>query len=133
MKKGQCLNSEVSYVISKMGHFDTLTIGDAGLPVPENVRRIDLAVTLGMPPFQSVFDTVMTELKVQRATIASEMREKNPALYASLTAYFQAEKIEVREIPHEAFKRETAASKAVIRTGECNPYANVILESGVTF
>lgn len=133
MKKGQCLNSEVSYVISKMGHFDTLTIGDAGLPVPENVRRIDLAVTLGMPPFQSVFDAVMMELKVQRATIASEMREKNPALYASLAAYFQAEKIEVREIPHEAFKRETAASKAVIRTGECNPYANVILESGVTF
>ena len=37
MKKGICLNSEVSYVIAKLGHFDTLTIGDAGLPVPDGV------------------------------------------------------------------------------------------------
>lgn len=45
MKKIGCLNSELSYVISKLGHFDTLTIGDYGLPVPKGVQRIDLAVT----------------------------------------------------------------------------------------
>ena len=51
MKKIGCLNSELSYVISKLGHFDTLTIGDCGLPVPKGVQRIDLAVTYGVPSF----------------------------------------------------------------------------------
>lgn len=39
----------------------------------------------------------------------------------------------VTEVPHSNFKTLTAASKAIIRTGECTPYANVILKSGVTF
>ena len=44
MKKGSLLNKEISSVIAGMGHTDMLTIGDCGLPVPENVRRIDLAL-----------------------------------------------------------------------------------------
>ena len=58
MKKIGCLNSELSYVISKLGHFDTLTIGDCGLPVPKGVQRIDLAVTYGVPSFDDVFKVV---------------------------------------------------------------------------
>ena len=30
-------------------------------------------------------------------------------------------------------KEERASCKAVVRTGECSPFANVILESGVVF
>jgi D-ribose pyranase len=33
-------------------------------------------------------------------------------------------------IPHVEFKQKTAESKAVIRTGEFTPYANVILVAG---
>ena len=51
MKKGVCLNSEISYTISRMGHFDTIAIGDAGLPIPSEVKRIDLAVSPGIPAF----------------------------------------------------------------------------------
>ena len=29
------------YEIAKLGHFDTITIGDCGLPVPDGVQRID--------------------------------------------------------------------------------------------
>lgn len=133
MRKTKLLNSEVSYVVSKMGHFDTLTIGDAGLPIPSGVQRIDLAVTLGIPSFRDVFYTVMEELKVQKATIACEMRDQNPSLYEELTAYFQKNGIQVEEVPHTQFKALTASSKAVVRTGETVPYANVILESNVVF
>ena len=31
MKKTKVINSELSYTISKMGHTDSLTIGDCGL------------------------------------------------------------------------------------------------------
>jgi D-ribose pyranase len=36
-------------------------------------------------------------------------------------------------ISHEAFKTEVAHARAVIRTGEATPYANVILRCGVPF
>ncbi|MEQ4517252.1 MAG: RbsD/FucU domain-containing protein, partial [Pantoea agglomerans] len=32
MKKGRLLNAELSHVIARLGHTDTLTIADAGLP-----------------------------------------------------------------------------------------------------
>jgi D-ribose pyranase len=41
--------------------------------------------------------------------------------------------IPVRKIPHETFKERLIQAKAVIRTGEATPHANVILESGVAF
>lgn len=42
MKKSVLINSEISSIISKMGHTDMLTICDSGLPIPKNVERIDL-------------------------------------------------------------------------------------------
>ena len=47
MKKSALLNSELSYVIAKMGHTDTLTVGDCGLPIPQETQRIDLALRKG--------------------------------------------------------------------------------------
>lgn len=133
MKKGTCLNSEVSYVIAKLGHFDTLTIGDAGLPIPDGVQRIDLAVKLGLPGFRDVLETVLSEMKIQKVTIAVEMVEINPELYEYMKARIAQEGAELVLVPHEELKRQSASSKAVVRTGECKAYANVILESNVTF
>ena len=133
MKKGVCLNSEISYAISKMGHFDTLAIGDAGLPIPSEVQRIDLAVTPGVPSFGAVFETVLAELKVQKMTIASEMKEQNGKMYQYMMDQARKNDIPVAEVPHEQFKAATGSCKAVIRTGECSPFSNVILESGVSF
>lgn len=133
MKKIGCLNSELSYVISKLGHFDTLTIGDCGLPVPKGVQRIDLAVTYHVPPFWDVFDVVDAEAKFQKVTIASESIEQNPDFYQRITAWAQKNKIEVSIVPHDELKKLSASSVAVVRTGECHPYCNVILESNVSF
>ncbi len=131
MKKTTLLNSDISRVISCMGHFDTLTIGDAGLPVPDNVERIDLAISLGLPKFIDVLKAVLTELEIQKVTIASEMKEVNMDLYDALHELFN--KDQITEVSHEKLKEESAHSKAVVRTGECKAYANIILESGVTF
>lgn len=133
MKKIGCLNSELSYVISKLGHFDTLTIGDCGLPVPKNVQRIDLAVTYGIPSFKDVFNVVDAEAKFQKVTIASEAREINPDFYNFIHEWAQKNGIVVEEIKHDDFKKLSAFSVAVVRTGECKPYCNVILESNVSF
>lgn len=131
MKKSKLINSEISYIISQMGHTDSLTIGDCGLPIPENVDRIDLALTHGIPTFLETLDTVLDELCVEEITIASEIKEKNVEIYNEILKRF--ENIKINEASHEEFKNCTKQSRAVIRTGECSPYANIILKSGVVF
>lgn len=120
-------------MISKMGHYDQLTISDAGLPVPGGVKRIDLAVKLGLPGMEEVMEVVLSELKIQRAILAQEMQEQNQALYKSVTSRLAQEGAEITMVPHAEFKELTKNSKAVIRTGECVAFANIILESNVTF
>lgn len=131
MKKTKLINSEISYVISKMGHTDSLTIGDCGLPIPSNVQRIDLALKYGVPTFLETLDTVLEELCVEEIVIATEVEKINTNMYNEILNRF--ENVKITKVSHEEFKSMTEESKAVIRTGECSPYANIILKSGVVF
>ncbi|MGL5345793.1 MAG: D-ribose pyranase [Peptostreptococcaceae bacterium] len=131
MKKTKLINSEISYTISKMGHTDSLTIGDCGLPIPSEVNRIDLALKYGVPTFLETLDTVLEELCVEEIVIASEIKEKNENIHEEILKRF--ENVKITYVSHEEFKSQTKESKAVVRTGECSPYANIILKSGVVF
>ncbi len=131
MKKGKLLNSRISAVISEMGHTDTIVISDAGLPIPDSAERIDLALCAGVPDFVTVLKTVLEELQVEQFTIASEIFDKNPDVESAIKDMLKGAKMNT--VSHEEFKKLTKTAKAVIRTGECTPYANVILHSGVVF
>ncbi|CAI1914049.1 D-ribose pyranase [Serratia marcescens] len=139
MKKGVLLNSDVSAVIARLGHTDQLTLCDAGLPIPAETQRIDLALTQGVPTFMQVFAAVTQEMQIESAILAEEIVKQNPSLHEALLAELtalgqrQGNTISVRYISHQAFKAQTEHSRAVIRSGECSPYANVILCAGVTF
>ncbi|WP_419741596.1 D-ribose pyranase [Paraclostridium dentum] len=131
MKKSVLINSEISSVISKMGHTDMLTICDSGLPIPKNVERIDLALKHGIPTFLDTLDTVLEELKVEEVIIACEMEEVSKKIYKEIENRFKD--IKITKIDHEEFKAVTKDSMAIVRTGEFTPYANIILKSGVVF
>lgn len=139
MKKGMVLNAEISSVISRLGHADTLVIADAGLPIPRGVQRIDLALTHGVPGFMQVVEVVTHEMQVEAAYLASEIQQHNPQLHQTLLNHLerlqqhQGNTISIRYISHEQFRQHTADSQAVIRSGECSPFANIILCAGVTF
>ncbi len=135
MKKNRLINSEISYIIAKLGHTDHICIGDAGLPVPDGVKRIDIAVERNVPSFMGTLDVILDEMKVEEVIIASEMKEISPEFYKDLMKNLEDKfgDIKVIEISHTEFKKNTERSKAVIRTGECTPYANIILKSGVAF
>lgn len=132
MKKTKLLNSGISSVISRMGHTDMLTIGDCGLPIPQGVERIDLALKLGVPGFLETLDTVLDELCVERIILAEEIQTASPEMHQKILERF-SDRVQVEYIPHSEFKRRSAQSRAIVRTGECTSYANVILCSGVTF
>jgi D-ribose pyranase len=52
MKRYGILNSHISKVLANLGHTDFIVIADAGLPIPDGVKKIDLAVKTGMPSFR---------------------------------------------------------------------------------
>lgn len=135
MKRTRLLNSDLSQVIAELGHTDGLVVCDAGLPIPPEVRRIDLAIEKGLPSFLAVLDVILSEMLVEEIVIASEIHAANEADYAGMIDAFRRHGIEpkITEVPHTEFKALTKEARAIVRTGECTPYANVILRSGVVF
>ena len=128
MKKVGVINQPITAVIGGLGHTDTLTIADAGLPIPATTPRIDLALTAGVPSFLQTLRVVLSEMFVEKAIVAEEMQAISPHIFAAVRDILGDTPVEL--IPHAEFKRQTAVSRAIVRTGEFTPYANVILVSG---
>ena len=130
MKKQGILNASLANIIASMGHTDLLVVADAGLPVPPGVPVIDLAVRCGVPTFADVLSTVAEELQVEQIVMASEVQQTGDPL-PEVAALFPG--VPITACPHEEFKQRMARARAVVRTGECTPYHNVILQAGVVF
>lgn len=129
MYKTGILNSEVSKLLSDLGHTEQIIIADCGLPVPEGVKKIDLALEFEKPSFIEVFNLIKKHMEIEQMTLAEEMITQNTTLYQTLSA----ENIEIQTTSHEQFKVQSKTVKAIIRTGEAKPFANVVLTSGVLF
>ena len=133
MKKAGILNSDISRVLSYMGHTDRIAIGDCGLPIPEEVERIDLALKFGVPTFMETLATVAGDMKIEKIILAEEIKQQNPTVLAAVEELFAGQNMEVQFVPHSELKLLTCDCRAVIRTGETTPYANIILQSGCIF
>lgn len=133
MKRHGILNSDISRVLSYMGHTDCICIGDCGLPIPDETERIDLAVKFGVPTFMDVLKEVGNDMKIEKIVLAEEIKEYNPQILAEIKEYFAGQEVEVEYVSHVGLKQMTKECKAVIRTGETTPYANIILQSGCIF
>ena len=99
MKKSGLLNPQLCAAVARLGHTQTFVVADAGLPIPHEVPVIDLAVVLGTPRFQEVFDAILDEVVVDGATIAHEALGHEPESWVR-------ERIEeVRTVSHEDLKK----------------------------
>ncbi len=132
MKTGGILNADISRVLSYMGHTDRLCIGDCGLPIPEETERIDLALKFGTPSFMEVLREIGADMKVEKIILAEEIKSQNPTVQSEILKYFH-ENVDVEYVSHSELKTLTKGCRAVIRTGETTPYANIILQSGCIF
>lgn len=135
MKRLGILNSDIARVLAYMGHTDWICIGDCGLPIPDEVERIDLTVRFGVPGFMEVLKEVEKDMKIERVILAEEIKEKNPSVLKEVNELFTGNdlKVALDFVSHEELKKMTKHCKAVIRTGENSPYANIILQSGCIF
>ncbi len=135
MKRNGIINADISRVLSYMGHTDTLAVGDCGLPIPDETERIDLALKLGVPSFMDVLREVAKEMKIEKVVLAEEIKEKNPQILKEILALVDGMDAvcEIEYVSHTELKAQTKTCKAVVRTGETTPYANIILQSACLF
>ena len=98
---------------------------------PGRARVVDLSFQAGVPSFAEVLDGLLTELVVEGATAATEVREANPGAAKLLEERFPDGDLTL--VSHERLKELSAGARLVVRTGEARPYANVLLRCGVFF
>jgi D-ribose pyranase len=128
MKKTGIIHSQISAVIAALGHGDTLTIVDAGYPIPTTTQRIDLALEPGVPAFLQTLKVVLGELFVERMILAEEIKSYSPHILAGIQELLPD--VPIQYVPHTGLKQIVPSSRAVIRTAEYTPYSNVILIAG---
>jgi D-ribose pyranase len=133
MRKSGILNAKLMEIITSMGHTDKLVICDAGLPIPREAIKIDLALVENIPRFTDTLKAILEELMVDKAILAEEMEKESHTIYKEVTELLSG--ICTEKISHEYFKDYYNSSSNVIfvRTGEVSSYANIILIAGVTF
>ncbi|WP_328413856.1 D-ribose pyranase [Streptomyces violaceus] len=129
MKKAGILNRHLAGALAELGHGDGMLVCDAGMPIPDGPRVVDLAFRAGVPAFAEVLEGLLAELVVEGATAATEVREANTAASQLLDSHFPS----LTLVSHERLKELSAGARLVVRTGEARPYANVLLRCGVFF
>ncbi|GAA4822726.1 D-ribose pyranase [Streptomyces ziwulingensis] len=129
MKRTGILNRHLAGELARLGHGDGVLVCDAGMPIPDGPRVVDLAFRAGVPSFAEVLDGLLAELVVEGATAAREVREANAQAWALLDGRLPALEL----VTHERLKELSAGARLVVRTGEARPYANVLLRCGVFF
>ncbi|MEV5355540.1 D-ribose pyranase [Streptomyces sp. NPDC052693] len=129
MKRAGILNRHLAGALAGLGHGDGVLVCDAGMPIPDGPRVVDLAFRAGVPAFAEVLDGLLAELVIEGATAAEEVRRANPEAAGLLEGHFPA----LQLVPHERLKELSAGARLIVRTGEARPYANVLLRCGVFF
>ena len=131
MKKIGVINKEIAGLIAGMGHGDMLVVSDAGLAIPDSIKRIDVSICPGLPKVMDLLKVIREELHVEYILVPQLMKKHCPHIQSELKKLYPEAKI--RELNTDMYKERAYQSKAIIRTGEYTAFANVILVAGVTF
>ena len=135
MLKGEILNGQLLKVLGSTGHADWLAVSDAGLPIPLDKERVDLAFTPGKPRILDVIKVVTEAMAVEKAFIAEEIKSYSPNYHEKLLEMLKKTGCEIVYLPHTEFKAMTHDGnfRACIRSGEYTSYSSVIFQAGVNY
>jgi D-ribose pyranase len=131
MLRSGILHVELARFLASCGHLDEIVICDAGLPIPDESQRIELAIGPGLPGLLPVLDLVLGSIVVEAAVMADEGLVRSPQMSADVPRRLPG--IPMSRLPHVDFKRRTRSAKGILRTGEFTPYSNVILVCGCAY
>lgn len=132
MLKGGIFHPQLCRILAELRHMDTIVIGDAGLPIPKGVERVDLGWRPGDPAYLDVLEEILKVLVVEHATFAEEALTVSPEFHQK-TLSLLPENLPIEYVPHKELKQRSADAKAIILTGEFTGYTNVILRCGCAY
>jgi len=135
MIKSGILHPQLLRVLGESGHTDLLMLSDAGMPVPMEKERVDLAILNDLPRQLTILKAIVDQLQIELVYIAEEIQKVSPKYFAKVSAFLQRENIPLELIPHESLKAKSHAPevRACIRTGERTSYSTMILQVGVPY
>lgn len=129
MKKRGILNSELLYELTKLRHTDKFVICDAGFPIPEGKKTVDVSLVAGIPSVEQVFKAVCNEIMIEAITVPEGFKKIHVELFEEIRQRFVNHEIHETTSP-ELFERVYDRDvKLFIRTGDVRPCGNMLLTS----
>lgn len=129
LRTSELLNPALVAALARAGHGDLVVVADPGLPIPPGPEVVDLSLIPGVPSFQVTAHSVVQALHVERVVYATEAS----STVAESLIQEAAAGIPQSTVSHTELKALLPTAGVVIRTGECTPYANVVLVAGTSF
>jgi D-ribose pyranase len=131
VKKDRILHKELNKALSSLGHYDTIIVCDAGLPIPKEEQRIELAIKPGVPSFVDVIEAIMEDLEVEKVYVAEEVKSISPDMSKEHERIFK--NMDVEHVPHSRFKEMSKECKVIVRTGEYTKFSSALLVCGCAY
>ncbi len=125
LKKTKILNPALLQAMAGLGQNDYLVIANAAFPVDADIPIIDLSLVEGLPTLEQVLDVVASELAVDSSITPSELPGADEGCSAAIDAALPG--LSRKEVMYEQVKVLAKHARAVVRTGDCRPYASIIL------
>ncbi|HHT24297.1 MAG TPA: D-ribose pyranase [Clostridiaceae bacterium] len=135
MLKGGILNAHLLSVLGECGHTDWLMLSDAGMPIPLDKERVDLAIINDLPRQLIVLKAILEQIQIEKIFIAEEIKDVSPIYLKKVQKLLSEFDLQPDFIPHEELKGKSQApqTRACIRTGERTSYSTMILQVGVPY
>lgn len=130
MKKSGILNKALMTAIADMGHTEIMVVGDVGVPIPDQAKRIDLAISEDLPSVQHVLELIMNEMIYEKVVVAEEQQLYNPNHFKAVSKL--SDRCQVETVSHEElFDTYLKKAKYIVRTGGFEPWGNVVITAGI--
>ena len=129
MLKTGILNPQLSSLLARVRHTNTLVIADRDFPFWPMIETVDISLLDDVPTVLQVIAAVRANHNFTQACMAKEFQKNN---FKTVQEKFARalRNVPIKFEPHAEFKKRVPHAIGLIRTGDTTPYANVILISG---
>lgn len=133
LMKEKLLNSNLKYLLARMGHRDLLAVTDACYNIPTNVETVDIALSQDVPTIVKTLEVILCEIVVEKVYLACEIKEQAPEILKEYERIFKD--IPIEFIPHTPqFDDLVTSAKGAVRTGQYNYHApNCVIKIGCEY
>ena len=128
MLRSGIVNPQLLALLARTRHTNTLVIADRGFPSWPQIEIVDLSLSDNIPTVLQVLTAIKAGWHFKQAWMAHEFCENClPEDLAAISALVEPDAICFES--HAALKLRVPLATGIIRTADCTPYANIILES----